>query len=176
MPAFCSLLLLSYYSNNFAQLLVVKLYLVAAASCDCWMCCSVSFLLCCHSGEKRNPCTGVWEGHLVWGIHSALNPSLTGSPTLSPSLTGSTTLSPSLTGSVLRYCMRTWHSTDLFKIVLSMLLWVSSFGNSTVWTFCEGCPKKSWKALLVNCVPHLPTIHLVLATVWSNTYFCAHCN
>ena len=169
MPAFCSLLLPSYYSNNFASL-VVGCEIVSSCCCLLWLL-SVSFCLLSAvlplwwKKKSMHCCMG--RAHLVWDIHTALNPSLTGSPTLSPSLTGS----------VLRYCMRTWHSTPTYsKLSCPCCSEYLLFGNSTVWRFCEGCPKNSWKALLVNCVPHLPTIHLVLSTVWSNIYFCAHCN
>ena len=50
------------------RLLGVKLYLAAAASCDCCVCRCVSSLLYCYSGKKP---TDVWEGCLVWGGHTA---------------------------------------------------------------------------------------------------------
>ena len=74
----------------------VKLCLAAVASCDCWVCHSVSSLLCCHYGKKAHWCMGRvscmgWP-YSFWAGES-----------------------PSLTDGVLRYCMRAWYSTDLFK-------------------------------------------------------------
>ena len=78
------------------RLLAMKLYLAAAASCDCQVHRSVSSLLCCHSGKKAHWCMGRvscmgWP-YSVWAGES-----------------------PSLTDSVWQYCMRAWHSIDLSK-------------------------------------------------------------
>ena len=156
-----------YVSHNLVLVFWTAMCVLTVAGCEivsCYCClltcdCSVrhyvSSLLHCHFGEKACWCMG---------RVSCMRCSYSFLPGKNPSLADR----------VLQYCIG--HSTDLSKAspvhtALSIFIitfnWASAiplFWGSMAWTFCEGylTGTKSWRTLLVNCGPHLSTIHMVL--------------